>query len=92
MDAKDKSVENNSKGKSTGKDFSTLSPIIKCYKCQGYVHVAANCSSSVIISINKLLVMDLEPDFEVFIYQVEVPESSDSNEKTTCDNIVESST
>jgi len=36
--------------------------------------------------------MDLEPDFEVFIYYVEEPESSDSNEKTTCDNIVESST
>ena len=42
VDTKDKSVESNANGKNTKKDFFTLSPIIKCYNCQGYGHVAAN--------------------------------------------------
>ena len=32
---------------SSDKDYSNLSPMIKCYKCQGYWHVAANCPTPV---------------------------------------------
>ena len=42
VDTSDKSAKSNIKGKTTERDFSTLSPINKCYNCQGYGHVAAN--------------------------------------------------
>jgi len=32
---------------SRDRDYSKLSPTIKCYKCQGYGHVAANCPTPV---------------------------------------------
>ena len=32
---------------SSDRDYSKLSPTIKCYKCQGYGHVAANCPTPV---------------------------------------------
>ena len=68
------------------------SPIIKYYKCQSYGHIAANCLSLVRIFIDKLLVIDPEPDSEEFIYLVEEPEGSGSDEKTTDDNVQESNT
>jgi len=71
VDTKNQSVENNSKDKSSRRDFSILIPIIKCYKCKGYGHVAANCPSPFRVSINKLLVIDPDPDSKEFIYQVE---------------------
>ena len=53
MDINDKSAKRNGKGKNTETDFSTLSPIIKCYNCQGYVHVAVNCPT-----LFKIVIID----------------------------------
>jgi len=49
-DNKEKGVENNTKD--TKRDFSKISPTFKCYKCQSYGHVAANCPSPFKITIN----------------------------------------
>ena len=43
----------NNKSKNTEKDFFKISPITKCYKCQGYGHVDANCPSLFKITINN---------------------------------------
>ena len=48
-DIKGKSVQN--KGKGVDKEFSKLTATIKCYKCKGYGHVAANCPTPVKISL-----------------------------------------
>ena len=42
----------NSKSKNAENDFSKISFTTKCYKCQGYGHVAANCPSPFKIVIN----------------------------------------
>jgi len=46
-----KEKSDNNESKNTEKDFSKISPTIKCYKCQGYGHVA-NCPSKFKIVIN----------------------------------------
>jgi len=46
-----KSVKKNTKGKDIEKKSSKISLTIKCYKCQGYGHIATNCSSPVRITI-----------------------------------------
>ena len=52
-DVKSKSVENDAKGKNTKRGFSTLSPIVQCYNCQDYGHVATDCPSPIrVVSIN----------------------------------------
>jgi len=51
VDRKYKSAESNAKGKDTERNFSTLSPIIKCYNCQSYEHVAVNCLTPFKIAI-----------------------------------------
>ena len=43
MNTNNKSAKNNVKGKNTERDFSTFSPIIKCYNFKDYRHVATNC-------------------------------------------------
>ena len=40
-----KEKPDNNKSKNTEKDFSKISSTTKCYKYQGYEHVAANCPS-----------------------------------------------
>jgi len=67
---KDKSVEN--KGKGIDRKFSKLTSTIKCYKCQGYGHVAANCSSAVKITFfYRVPEVVLESDSNKFIFQGE---------------------
>ena len=45
------------------RDFSTLSPIIKCHNCQGYEYVAANCpTSSKIPIIDRVFIEAPKPD------------------------------
>ena len=67
-DSKDKSVDN--KGKDTDKEISKLTLTIKCYKCQGYGHVAANCSSPVKITlVNWVPEAVFESDLYEFIFQ-----------------------
>ena len=52
----------NNKNKNIEKDFSKLSPIIKCYKCQVYGHVAANCPDPVkIAKVREPPVTNSEP-------------------------------
>ena len=90
MDIKDKSVECNAKGKNTKIDFSTLSPIVQCYNCQGYRHVAANYPNPFRVN-NKPLVTKPKSDPEESFCQSKEPEDSDSNENIMGDNLVESS-
>jgi len=53
VNTKGNTVEN--KGKDTDNEFSKLTPTITCYKCQGYDHVATNCSSLVkIVLVNGM--------------------------------------
>ena len=53
----------NNKSKNIEKDFFKLSPIIKCYKCQAYRHIVANCPSPFKITItDKVFIKALEPD------------------------------
>jgi len=51
VDINNKKAESNAKGKNTKDDFPTLSSIIKCYNCQGYEQVVANCPTSFKIAI-----------------------------------------
>jgi len=63
MNTNDKSTKSSAKGKNTDRDFSTLSPIIKCYNCQGYEHVAANCSTQFKIAIiDRIFIEVFKPD------------------------------
>ena len=48
-DIKGKSLERDNRNK--GLDSSTLSSTIKCYKCQGYGHLAVSCPSLVKITV-----------------------------------------
>jgi len=67
VDTNDKSTESNAKGKNTERDFSTLSRIIKCYNCQGYGHVAANCPIPFKIAIiDKVFIEAPKPDNILF--------------------------
>jgi len=59
-------LEKNSKGKNTGRDLPTLSPIINCYKYQSYEHVAVNYASSFKIVINdKISTEAPKPDSNI---------------------------
>ena len=92
VDTKDKGVESNAKDMSTKNDFSKLSPIIKCYKCQGYGHVAANCPTPFRVVIDKLPVTESTFISEELILQAEEPENYDSDEEIQGDEIEESNT
>ncbi|XP_073012262.1 uncharacterized protein [Typha latifolia] len=60
------------KDKSVEKDFSKVNPWVKCYKCQGYGHVAANCASPYKISlIEKPFEEDSEQDFDGYVHHVD---------------------
>ena len=49
---------------SSDRDYSKLSPTIKCYKCQGYEHVAANCPAPVkVAKVREPPVTNIEPFF-----------------------------
>ena len=68
MNIKGISVDN--KGKSVANNFAKVSLTIKCYRCQGYGNVAANCSSpSKIALINGVLLVKSELDSDEFIFQ-----------------------
>ncbi|XP_020258176.1 uncharacterized protein LOC109834550 [Asparagus officinalis] len=73
--------ERDNKGKGTERNFSKVSSTTKCYKCQGYGHVAANCPSPVKIAIvNGEPVEELESKTDEFVYHVE-EEDFDSSEE-----------
>jgi len=76
-----------SKGKSVANDFAKVSPMIKCYRCQVYGHVATNCSSpSKIALINGLHVVESELESDKFTFQHgEV--DSDVDEEITGDDV-----
>ena len=81
MDAKGKNVEDI--GKSIEKDFSKVSPTMKCYMRQVYGHVTANCSSPVkIVIINGMPIAEPEPESDVFTYQPDKVESNNDEEIT----------
>jgi len=62
-----------------------LTPTIKCYKCQGYEHVAANCPTLVKIAlVNGKHEVVSESESEEFIFQ---EEESDMDDDTTGDSI-----
>jgi len=78
-----KGVEKDTKGKSVEKESSKVRPTIKCYKCQGYRHIAANYSNLVKIAlINGVLVAESESDSDKFIYQEKEKESNIDEEIT----------
>ena len=53
----------NNISKNTENDFSKTSLTTMCYKCQGYWHVAANCSNPFKIAINdRVFIETLKPD------------------------------
>ncbi|XP_020250396.1 uncharacterized protein LOC109827789, partial [Asparagus officinalis] len=60
------------KGKEPERDFSKIGPHVKCYKCQGYGHVVANCPTR-----HKVAIIDGQYEFEPeldsdeFIHQVD---------------------
>ena len=57
------------KGNSIEKESKT-GPVIKCYKCQGYRHIAAKCLNPVkIIFVNGVPVAESESNLNEFIYQ-----------------------
>ena len=75
------------KGKSVVNDFAKVSPTIKCYRCQGYQHIATNCSSpSKIALINGLPVVESESESDEFTFQPGDVDS-DINEEITCDDV-----
>ena len=57
-----KEKSDNKKRKNIEKDFFKITPTTKCYKCQGYGHVAANCPSSFKIAINGVFIEAPKPD------------------------------
>jgi len=72
-----KGVEKDTKGKSVEKESSKVRPTIKCYKCQGYRHIAANYSNLVKIAlINGVLVAESESDSDKFIYRLQVSQTT----------------
>jgi len=78
------SVENKCKG--IDKEFSKLTPTIKCYKCQGYGHVTANCASPVKIAlVNEVPKVVSESDSDEFIFR---GEDFDMDDETTVMTLV----
>ena len=70
IDTSDKCVEKDTKEKSIEKESFKVSPTTKCYKCQVYKHIAANCSINVKFAfVNGVPVAELESDSDEFIYQ-----------------------
>ena len=60
-----------SDNKNDDKDFTKLSPIIKCYKCQGYGHVAEICTNIVKIAPTDIPLDNSEPELDEFAYYVD---------------------
>ena len=79
-DIKGKSLEPDNRNK--GPDSSKVSSTIKCYKCQCYGHLAANCPSLAII--DGTLTEATEPDSDVYIFK---GEEDSGDEEPTSDNI-----
>ena len=93
VDIKDKDVKSNTEDKSTERDFFKFSPIIKCYKCQGYGYVAANYSSPVKVAIDKeLCVTNSVSDSGEVTSQEEQPAHYNSDKETKSDDIEKSCT
>ena len=52
-DVKEKNVETNNRNKGLKKKFFKIGPVAKCNKCQGYGHLAVDCTRPVKIIINN---------------------------------------
>ena len=80
-------TDKDTKGKSIEKVFSKVSPTAKCYKCQGYGHIVANCSNPVKTTfVNGVPVAESESNSHEFIYQGK-EEDSDVDEEITGDGV-----
>ena len=80
---KGKSFERDNKN--TSPEFPKVSSIIKCYKCQGYEHLAVNCPSLIGITIiNETPTEATESDFDVYIFK---EENSKTDEKPRIDDV-----
>ena len=85
-----KSVENDTKNKSTQRDLFKISLTIKCYKCQCYV---VNCPSPIKVAIDKKLsVTNSEFNSEEVISQAKEPADYDSGQEIKSDDIKKSIT
>ncbi|XP_072962671.1 uncharacterized protein [Typha angustifolia] len=70
------------KGKNVEKDFSKINPRVKCYKYQGYGHVAANCASPYKISlIEEPFEEDSKQDFDGYVHHVDGEEGDFEDEE-----------
>jgi len=82
-DIKDKSLERDNKSK--GPEFLKVSSTTKCYKCQGYEHLATNCPSLIRITIiNETPTEATESDSEEYIYD---PGDVETDEESTSDDV-----
>ena len=63
-----KKKSDNNKIRNTEEDFSKIRPTTKCYKYQGYGHVAANCPNPFKIAINDGVSIEAPmPDIVLFL-------------------------
>ena len=82
-DIKGKSLERDNRNK--GPDSSRVSSTTKCYKCQGYGHLAASCPSLVKITIiDRIPTEATEPDSDVYIFE---GGDSETDIKPTSDDV-----
>ena len=73
--------------KSNKRDFFKISLTIKCYKCQGYGHVAANCPSPVKDTIDKKLFV-INSEFDSWeVISEEEPADYDSDKDIKSDDM-----
>ena len=81
-----KSVEKDTNDKGIEKESSKVNLTTKCYKCQSFGHIAANCSNLIKITfVNGVLVAKSESNSDEFVYQEK--EDSDIDEEIIGDGV-----
>jgi len=82
-DVKDKNLERDNRNK--GPESSKVSSTTKCYKCQGYRHLAASCPSLVRVTIiNGTPTEATESNSNVYIFK---GEHYEADEEPTSDDV-----
>lgn len=87
MGTRNTGVESHTKGTDTKTDFPKHGPIVQCYRCQDYGHIAVVCTTPFRVNIKKPFAIKIKSTPTPSKCKVEEVESIDSDKESKGDDI-----